>query len=255
MTRLQAEWHRLYRPNPISTLSAGTDAGDDDTCLITPQGLVRAMVLELARPAHWATLAALWQGVQLDLALPAPAIAVSGVDGYQLWFSLAEPLPAPQAHAFLEALRARYLPEVAPTRLSLWPDLQARQVSAIPGQQVQTEQWAAFLAPDLAPMFAQTPWLDMPPSPEGQAELLSRLHSIQPAELQAALAQLQAAHALPSSASPSVSASASTCGDAHASEPCQDPKRFLLRIMNDDTVPLAMRIEAAKALLPYTTRA
>lgn len=248
MTRLQAEWHRLYRPNPISTA-----AGDDDTCLITPQGLVRAMVLELGRPAHWATLAALWQGVQLDLALPAPAIAVSGVDGYQLWFSLAEPLPAPQAHDFLDALRARYLPEVAPTRLSLWPDVQASQVTKIPGQQVQTEQWAAFLAPDLAPMFAQTPWLDMPPSPEGQAELLSRLHSIQPAELTVALAQLQAAPALPSSASPSVSVS--TCGDAHASEPYQDPKRFLLRIMNDDTAPLAMRIEAAKALLPYTHQA
>jgi hypothetical protein len=28
-------------------------------------------------------------------------------------------------------------------------------------------------------------------------------------------------------------------------------KRFLLQVMNDDTVPLALRIEAAKALLPY----
>jgi hypothetical protein len=31
-----------------------------------------------------------------------------------------------------------------------------------------------------------------------------------------------------------------------------DPKRFLLQIMNDDTVPLALRIEAAKALLQHS---
>jgi hypothetical protein len=30
-----------------------------------------------------------------------------------------------------------------------------------------------------------------------------------------------------------------------------DPKHFLLQVMSDDTVPLALRIEAAKALLPY----
>ena len=32
-----------------------------------------------------------------------------------------------------------------------------------------------------------------------------------------------------------------------------DPKRFLLRIMNDDTVALALRIEAAKALLQHSS--
>ena len=31
----------------------------------------------------------------------------------------------------------------------------------------------------------------------------------------------------------------------------QDPKRFLLDVMNNDTVSLGLRIEAAKALLPY----
>ena len=29
-----------------------------------------------------------------------------------------------------------------------------------------------------------------------------------------------------------------------------DPRRFLLRVMNDETVDMALRIEAAKALLP-----
>jgi hypothetical protein len=31
----------------------------------------------------------------------------------------------------------------------------------------------------------------------------------------------------------------------------QDPTRFLLDVMNNDAVALALRIDAAKALLPY----
>jgi hypothetical protein len=31
-----------------------------------------------------------------------------------------------------------------------------------------------------------------------------------------------------------------------------DPERFLLQVMNDDTVSLALRIEAAKALLQHS---
>ena len=30
-----------------------------------------------------------------------------------------------------------------------------------------------------------------------------------------------------------------------------DPRRFLIEVMNDERVALALRIEAAKALLPY----
>jgi hypothetical protein len=208
------------------------------------------LVLTLARPADWPALSAVWQGVQVDLGLPAPGIAVSGLDAYQLWFSLAEPLPVPQAHAFLEALRARYLSHIAAARLGLLPiaaDTQAppaaRHAAQVPAQQADVEQWSAFLAPDLAPMFAETPWLDMPPSPEGQAELLSRLRSITPPDWQTALARLQPA---PAAAMPP-----STAGAPEAARTCLDPKRFLLSVMNDDTVPLALRIEAAKALLPH----
>jgi hypothetical protein len=32
-------------------------------------------------------------------------------------------------------------------------------------------------------------------------------------------------------------------------DPTDDPRRFLMRVMNDETAPLALRIEAAKALL------
>ncbi|MDZ4295265.1 MAG: hypothetical protein U1C47_25500 [Hydrogenophaga sp.] len=39
---------------------------------------------------------------------------------------------------------------------------------------------------------------------------------------------------------------------AHAAlqGPYQDPRRFLLDVMNDPTVALVLRIDAAKALLP-----
>ena len=118
MNRLQSEWRRLYLARDADDPQADAGAAG----LIAPDGSVRAMVLELARPADWNALAPLWQGVQLELELPAPAIAVNGHDGYQLWFSLAQAVPAARARDFLEALAQRYLPEVAATRLALLPE-------------------------------------------------------------------------------------------------------------------------------------
>ena len=68
MTRLRQEQRRLYAP-------AGP-AGADDFALIDDQGRVRALVIELRRPADWSAASRLWQGVQADLKWPAPAIAV-----------------------------------------------------------------------------------------------------------------------------------------------------------------------------------
>jgi hypothetical protein len=248
MTRLQSEWQRLYLPRtPLDAAMAA-----DDTRLIDPLGCVRAMVLALARPANWVALSVVWQAVQAELSLPAPAIAISGVDGYELWFSLAEPVPAAQAHAFLESLRARYLSQVEPARISLLPalDAQAPQpnwyAGMVPAQQGHADQWSAFVAPDLAPVFAETPWLDIPPSPDGQADLLSALRSIQPDDWQTALARLKPA---PTLAKP---AAASTSTHPEAKGPNLDAWRFLQGVMNDETVALSLRIEAAKALLPYS---
>ncbi|RYG88656.1 MAG: hypothetical protein EON59_03725, partial [Alphaproteobacteria bacterium] len=128
MSRLQAELQRLY--------------GDAD-------GGVRAMVLELARPADWEVLSRVWRGVQADLQLPAPAIAVSGTDGLQLWFSLQEPVSADRAGAFLAQLRARYLAGTAPARLRAMPSAGAApwQAPAVPALQAGTENWSAFVAP------------------------------------------------------------------------------------------------------------
>ena len=204
------------------------------------------MVIELARPASWEALSKVWHGVQIELELPAPGIAVSGTDGLQLWFSLAEPVEAARAHAFVEGLRARFLPEIAANRIRLLPELKPQgHATLVPAPQAGGENWSAFVAPDLAPVFADTPWLDLPPSDEGQAALLHVLEAIKPAAFEAAMKGLGAG-AQPQRATMAVAEAMAPDAD--------DPKRFLLHVMNDDTVALALRIEAAKALLQHAAR-
>lgn len=224
MNRLQAELQRLY-----------LSPGSAEPGLAGPDGRVRAMVLELARPASWEGLAPAWRGVQADLELPAPAIAVSGSDGYQLWFSCAEPVPCAQALAFLESLRARYLGDLAPERVGMHAPH-----AAVPPVQVAAGRWSAFVAPDLAAVFADEPWLDLPPGPDAQADLLSRLETMQPEDWRRALERLGPVP--PSAGTPVPAAPAGAAG--------LDPRRFLLAVMNDPAIDLQLRIEAAKALLP-----
>jgi hypothetical protein len=228
MSRLQAELARLYA-------SPHVDA----------QGQVRALVLEVAQPAGWEALSRAWQGVQAELELPAPAIAVSGVDGLQLWFSLAAPIAMARAHAFLESLRARYLDELPIARVRLWPDpaLPARHAASVPALQPETGNWSAFVSPDLAAIFSDTPWLDIEPGDEGQAALLRGLRSTAPAAFEAAVAQLQAPAPAPATAPAAPAAPVAPTTSEEAA------RRFLLGVMNDEGVALALRIEAAKALL------
>ena len=218
------------------------------------------MVMELTRPPSWAVLSKIWYGVQTELDLPAPAIAVSGIDGLQLWFSLAEPIAVAQAHAFLEGLRSRFLPDLESSRIRLMPASDASALRQelharlLPARQEQTGNWSAFVAPDLAPVFADTPWLDIPPNEEGQAALLRGLDVMKQTVFEAALKQLGPS----TQQSHSAAAVATSIDDPLAQErPVTaaaggDPKRFLLQIMDDDTVALALRIEAAKALLQHS---
>lgn len=216
MSRLHTEIARLYGEAPA----------DDDTP-------VRVLVLELARPAEWPPMARLWQGVQADLGWPAPAIAVNGQDGYQLWFSLAQALPPDQAHRLLDLLRQRYLTDVAPDRLRLLAGLRL----TLP-RQVADGAWSAFVSSDLAAVFADTPWLDLPPGEDAQAESLARLSCTPAADVARVLATprpLPAPVPAPASAAP------------HAER--HEARQFLLGVMRDPTVDLPLRVEAAKALL------
>lgn len=255
MNRLQSELHRLYLSRPAD----GADPVSSE--LLDAHGRTRALVLEVARPADWEPLARAWRGVQAELELPAPAVAVSGTDGLQLWFSLVEPVAPRDAHAFLEALRLRFLAELPPARVRLMPSetsaAPAAHAALVPAEQAQEGRWSAFVSPDLAALFSETPWLDLPPGIDGQADLLSRLKSIGQAGFDEALARL----APPAPESGGAEGRAPDPG-ARIAEPApgrtpappapagaQEPREFLLRVMRDETVALALRIEAAKALL------
>lgn len=224
MSTLQTELQRLYQ----------CEASD---------GRVRALVLELARPADWSVLSVVWRGVQADWQWPAPAIAVSGIDAYQLWFSLAEPVDVAVAASLLQTVRARYLGDVAPARLRMAPTVDGHwQPRAVPALQPENGQWSAFVAPDLAAIFSDEPWLDVQPSEQAQAGLLSQLEGIKPVAVHAVLAQAQPV-AKPPAVVPNTVASTGHKAD--------DPKRFLQEVMADTSLDMRLRVDAAIALLPY----
>jgi hypothetical protein len=261
MNQLQAQLQRLYLPHNLQ--SEDQDLTNAEYHLIDANGHVRAMVVQVSQLAGWSGVAALWQGVQDELGLPSPAIAVSGIDGYQVWFSLQEPVTVTLAMDFLESLRLRYLADVAPRHRVMMPMAdasapgQARHARLAPALQAETGHWSAFIAPGLVSMFSEEPWLDLPPSFEAQAKLLSSVESIQPTRLRQAQERLQPARAAVTY--DSRSALISGTGDKKVRQDAPprtahegtDPKRFLLAVMNDPAIELSLRIEAAKALLPY----
>lgn len=264
MNRLRSELHRLFSSLP----SKADEANSQPVGLATPHQQVRALVLEVCRPADWQALSKVWKGVQIDLALPAPAIVVNGVDGYQLWFSFTEPVPMTQALAFLGHLRERYLGDMAPERVRtlLAPDESGISPEAgrmdhaglVPAQQKETENWSAFVSADLASIFADDPWLDRSPGADAQADLLCRIQSTSLAEFHLAFNQVKPAQVrkTPSSMNPLLKPVADCSAPlGSGGQPLGDelsPQRFLLQVMNDSSVELHLRIDAAKALLPYS---
>ena len=113
------------------------------------------------------------------------------------------------------------------------------------------------MASDLAAIFSDEPWLDLPPSPEAQANVLARLECIKPVDFQEVLNRMK-----PVDLGRRTQAQSDLRGLIEVQELSEtnnapskgkgmDPKGFLLGIMNDPAVELHLRIEAAKALLPY----
>jgi hypothetical protein len=236
MSRLLAEFERLY----LGEVPAGPDIG----------GVVRALVFGLKRPLSWSALGRVFHGVQADFGWPAPAIAVSG-EGLQLWFSLQEPTASGRALALLASLERRWLADVEPRQV----ELHGHPVDAVPRVPAPlggAERWSAFVAADLVTMFEDTPWLDVEPSEEGQAALLRSLQRISPRDFEAAERRVgddEAARAAASAMTdaPSLPPRGMSPGEAPLAT---DPRQFLLSVMNDASVPLALRIQAAKALIP-----
>lgn len=223
--------------------------------LLGADGHVRCAVLELARPADWSLLGAVWRGVQADLELPAPAIAINGHDGYQLWFTWQQPLSAKQAADFVQRLCQRYLPTVPAQRLRCWPGAELGTMGdgaacpcLPPTPHPRSGQWSAFIAPDLAAVFADEPWLDRDPGHDAQAQLLGRLNSMVPQDFAKAHALLQPTPAL--QGPPSLPAQpAPTPANARTDYPTDTPTVFLQAVMQDASAPLALRVQAAAVLL------
>ena len=234
--------------------------------LVSPAGMARVMVVSFARATDWEQVANLYQAVQDELDLPAPAVSVSGRKGYSLWFSLAEALPLAQIQAFLAALRLKNLAVIALAHLELQPDALALNTLA-PARHNTTGKWSAFIDPSMGSMFIVEPGLEMAPILDRQAGMLAGLKSIKTANFQSALSILQTPSEL--DGEPAVTLAEAAAGlPTKASRPPDladgyrysklgegntyaDPRDFLLAVMNDSSVGVKQRIKAAKALLPY----
>lgn len=256
MNKLIAELQRLFfypglSPDEASLLSGAGQVFEPQG----PDGQLRAMVLGVSGADAWDYVAALWQAVQDDLQLPAPVTAVTGADGFQLWFSLADPVPLAKAQSFLAGLRRRYLAELPEARLTACPSAAVHLVPAINGA---SGKWSAFIDPSMGRVLAHEPWLDIAPNPERQADLLGNFLRIDRSAFERALLQL---------APPPVVAAPSVVAEVQPGLPVLptmggterlgveghfgDPQSFLLAVMNDPGASADHRIEAAKALLPY----
>jgi len=269
MNKLFAEFQRLYDlpEQPLAAPAAGEAMPAFQ--LVGADDKLRTMVVGFERAADWEHAARLFQAVQEDFDWPAPALSVSGSDGYQLWFSLAEPIPAEKIRRFFAALRRTFLQDVPAAHLKFWPDdaasltKQSSPLTLPPALHPTTGKWSAFIDPGMGGMFSEAPGLEMMPVMDRQADLLSGLKSISASEFERTLACLQnqteAATTLADreTASPSSSPllphpqAAPASPVSTASFTFSDPKSFLLAVMNDPSASLDQRIEAAKALLPY----
>lgn len=211
MQKLIAELMRLYLPAdapPPEVLAAHLLGQQSVPVSLTgSDGLARAMMIPFRKAkglegdAHWLRLCDVANTLQETLGLPAPAVSISGGDAYYLWLSLAEPVPAERAQAFLERLRDTYFPEI-----ELAPDAVQAPVALPPCLHPRTGKWAAFIHPGMGASFADEPGLDMAPPPLGQAAFLEGLESIAEEQFERIFQALEAAHESRPAAAPAVTA-------------------------------------------------
>lgn len=269
MNKLIAELQRLYfLPEQCCRIVGGvpqdvplTD-GLLETCFagqarvalptVEAKDSVRCAVLQWTHSQDWPAVGALHQAVVEELGLPAPAIAVAARSGFQMWFSFEHPMALADAQAFLDALCRDYLAELPAGRVRHYPD--AGAVEELPPALDETvERWSAFIDPTMGSMFVDEGGLDIPPNPDRQADLLAGVESIGAADFQRAMETLRdLAPEIASSGTVQATSQASLAsGGLSVGGGFDDPRRFLLAVMNDTQAAAEHRIEAAKALLPY----
>jgi hypothetical protein len=208
MQKLISELTRLYLPpGGLSADALAQHLLGETTLavdLTTADGLTRAMLIAFDKTVdgedaqHWSRLCAVANALQTELGFPAPAVSVSGANGYGLWLSLETPVPAAQAQQFLTLLRKAYFPEI-----DLRPDTVSAPVELPPCLHRSTGKWAAFIHPGMGASFADESGLEMAPPFAGQAGFLEGLQSIGAAQFLRAIDTLQQSHvAAPTASAP-----------------------------------------------------
>ena len=213
MQKLIDELTRLYLQGGPASAAALERQLKGDTAgpvpLVWSDGLTRAAVIDFRKmkngdeAQHWNLLCLLANAVQTELGLPAPAVSISGADGYRLWMSLETAMPVSLVRQFTELLRDKYCPGLA---------LDEAAPALPPCLDAVSGKWAAFIHPDLGASFADESGLEMAPPPAGQAALLDGLHSIGAAQWQEALVRLAPLPAAPHEAGAPVPAAVARPG-------------------------------------------
>ncbi|WP_374586704.1 hypothetical protein [Pseudoduganella sp.] len=187
MQKLNTELKRLYLAEPEAEAA----------------GLTRAISLAFRRlpddaeDGHWERLCVVANALQTALALPAPAVSISGDGAYGLWLSLAQPVPLAQAREFAGLLWDAYCPALKPAAVGAAP---ASASTLPPRLDPASGKWAAFINPGMGASFAGDEGLEIQPPEAGQLTLLERLECIAPEQFARALDQLRPAGAAASQA-------------------------------------------------------
>ncbi|ATQ77267.1 hypothetical protein CR152_24160 [Massilia violaceinigra] len=209
MQKLMSELTRLYLPEGglspetlaqrrLGQSSLAIDLADDTSH-------TRAIVIAFRKTSgaeeaqHWTRLCTLANALQAELGFPAPAVSISGANGYYLWMSLDTPTPVVQVQTFLEMIRKAYTPD-----MDVLPDAASAPVELPPCLDPHSGKWAAFIDPGLGASFVDESGLEMPPPLAGQAALLERVERISAKQFQHALDVLDQAHGAPVTVSVSV---------------------------------------------------
>lgn len=243
MDKLATELTRLYAlPGHPVHAEAGSD-GSTRYRAATPGGQTRCLRLRFPRLADWPLAGTVFQQLQERWELPAPAFSVSPTAGFELWFSLAQPLAGQEAQRLGEWLLAATLPpEGGGSGVAL---ADGDLLELPPAIDPASRKWSAFIDPTLAGMFAEEAGLDFPPGAERQADMLAGLATVSGELLVRLRAEwdgpaVQASVVLSDTPSPAAPATARRY---------TDPREFLRDVMNDEAAPLAERIRAAEVLL------
>lgn len=194
MEKLITELSRLYLPAGEVT-NAAWEAhlhGAAALPLASLDGAVRAVALPFPvlrdheEGHHWRRLCDVAHDLQTRFGLPAPAVSVSGDNGYCLWLSLEQPIPAGDAARLLALLQAAVMPDLpAPGTAAALP----------PCLHPASGRWSAFIHPGMGASFADGSGLEMAPPLSGQVAFIEGLHSITPDQVTELLRQLQPAPA------------------------------------------------------------